>query len=116
MPAYDSIFFQSPAPMALVTVRSLEADMRVPNVPMLIDSGASVSLLTRSSIAKLLNVAQVTQQVELEGFDGTKSWAPVIHLELFFLGKSFRGQFALIDEEVTVHTVGQCAQRVQVLE
>ncbi|CAN5507399.1 hypothetical protein BH09PLA1_BH09PLA1_20110 [soil metagenome] len=37
------------------------------------------------------------KRYELEAFDGTKSSAPAINTELHFLGKSFRGQFLLID-------------------
>jgi hypothetical protein len=33
----------------------------------------------------------------LEAFDGSKSTAPAITAELLFLGKTFRGQFLLID-------------------
>jgi hypothetical protein len=66
-------------------------------VPLLLDSGADVSLLPRESIAELIDTSQESRQYELEGFDGTKSWAPVAHLELRFLGKSFRGQFLVVD-------------------
>ena len=37
------------------------------------------------------------KQYELEGFDGTRSTAPAVSAELLFLGKSFRGQFLLVD-------------------
>jgi hypothetical protein len=33
----------------------------------------------------------------LEAFDGTKSTAPAVSVQLQFLGKSFSGQFLLID-------------------
>jgi len=36
-------------------------------------------------------------EYELEAFDGAKSRAPVVQLEVRFLGKSFRGQFLVID-------------------
>ena len=49
----------------------------------------------RSHVAALLSPD--AKQYELEGFDGTKSTAPAITAELQFLGKSFRGQFLLID-------------------
>ena len=36
-------------------------------------------------------------QYELEAFDGSKSTAPAVTAELQFLGKSFRGQFLLVE-------------------
>ena len=62
---------------------------------MLLDTGADVSLLPRSQVAGL--ASPDAKQYELEAFDGTKSTAPAITVELQFLGKSFRGQFLLID-------------------
>lgn len=97
MPAYDSSAFHPPAPLALVTIRSPLSGVAVANVPMLLDSGADVSLLPRESIAELIAGDQGSQRFELEGFNGAKSWAPVVHLELQFLGKSFRGQFLVVD-------------------
>lgn len=97
MPAYDSVDFWPPAPTALVTVRSRITGASVADVPMLLDTGADISLLPRESIASLIDVAQISQQYELEAFDGTRSWAPVVLLELQLLGKSFHGQFVLVD-------------------
>jgi hypothetical protein len=66
-------------------------------VPLLLDTGADVSLLPRDPIAVLLANIQPTTQYEIEAFDGAKSLAPVVPAEIVFLGKSFRGQFLLID-------------------
>ena len=57
--------------------------------------GADVSLLPRSHVAPL--ASPDARQYELEAFDGTKSAAPAVTAELQFLGKSFRGQFLLIE-------------------
>ena len=62
---------------------------------MLLDTGADVSLLPRSLVASL--TSPDAKQYELEAFDGTKSTAPAITAELQLLGKSFRGQFLLIE-------------------
>ena len=97
MSAYDSVDFRPPAPTALVTVRSPATGAVIPNVSLLLDTGSDVSLLPREPLAQLLDSIESSQQYEVEGFDGTRSWAPVVHLELQFLGKSFRGQFLLID-------------------
>ena len=97
MPAYDRIAFRPPAPVALVTVRSPATEVSVSNVPVLLDSGADVSLLPREAIAGLIQTGQDFPQFELEAFDGTKSFAPAVQLEVHFLGKSFRGQFLVVD-------------------
>jgi predicted aspartyl protease len=97
MPAFDATAFRPPAPVASVVVRSPESGVSVADVPMLIDTGADVSLLPREPVADLIDPAAELRQYELEAFDGARSWASVIHLEVVFLGKSFRGQFPLVD-------------------
>jgi hypothetical protein len=97
MPAYDSANFRPPAPVANVTVRSMVSGATISNVPMLLDSGADVSLLPREPIAELIATDDELQKYELEAFDGTKSFAPAVQLELQFLDKKFRGQFLIVD-------------------
>jgi hypothetical protein len=62
---------------------------------MLLDTGADVSLMPRSFVSAL--VTPDAKQYELEAFDGTKSTAPAVVVELELLGKTFRGQFLLIE-------------------
>ena len=95
MQDYDAARFDPPAPIALVTVFSPQVGIIIHEVPMLLDTGSDVSLLPRSQVARLLTLD--AEQYELEAFDGTKSTAPAIMAELRFLGKSFHGQFLLID-------------------
>jgi hypothetical protein len=96
MQAYDASRFDPPAPLALVTVKSAERPgVEVRDVPMLLDTGADVSLLPRAHVSPLGPADE--KQYELEAFDGTKSTAPSISAELEFLGKTFRGQFLLIE-------------------
>ena len=66
---------------------------------MLLDTGADVSLLPKSHLAALVEMEPAIGEYELEAFDGTRSKSPVTQLELLFLGKSFRGQFLLIEGE-----------------
>ena len=95
MQGYDAERFSPPAPLAVVTVKSEPLGIVVNDVPILLDTGADVSLLPRAHIAPL--ASPDAKQYELEAFDGTKSTAPVINAELQFLDKSFRGQFLLIE-------------------
>src|SRR5215471_3325907 len=95
MQEYDAARFEPPAPIAHVTVRSEQLGVVVQDIPMLLDTGADVSLLPRSQVMAL--VPPDAKQYELEAFDGTKSTAPAVTVELNLLDKSFRGQFLLID-------------------
>src|SRR4051812_1703790 len=95
MQAYDADRFDPPAPVALVTVTSQKTGVVIRDVPMLLDTGAVVSLLPRSHVAQM--ASPDAEQYELEGFDGTRSTAPSITAELQLLGKMFRGQFLLIE-------------------
>lgn len=93
MNAYDAARFDPPAPLALVTVTAQQLVIR--DVPMLLDTGADVSLLPRSHAASLLSPD--AKQYELESFDGKRTTAPAVTAELQLLGKTFRGQFLLTD-------------------
>ena len=93
MEPYDSDQFDPPAPVAYVTVKS--AGIEIANVPMLIDTGADVSLLPRSHVESL--VLPNAAQFELAAFDGSKSLAPSLSAEMVFVGKNFRGEFLVID-------------------
>jgi predicted aspartyl protease len=95
MQAYNSKRFDPPAPVAFVTVKSEQLGIEIRDVPMLLDTGADVSLLPRSQAESL--VSPVATQYELTAFDGSKSTAPAVTAELHLLGKTFRGQFLLID-------------------
>ncbi len=99
MPAYDAVRFDPPAPLAYVTLRQRTTAQQWSDVPMLLDSGADVTLLPRSVVDRLGVEVIPERQYELVGFDGAASLAPVVQLELIFLGRMFRGQFLLIDQE-----------------
>lgn len=95
MQAYDTERFDPPAPLALVTLKSEKLGIEIHNIPMLLDTGADVTLIPRSHIAP--SAVLDAKEYELEAFDGTKSTSQAITGELHFLGKTFRGQFLLIE-------------------
>jgi predicted aspartyl protease len=99
MPEYDATSFKPPAPIAIVTILSPHTGANVSDVAMLIDTGADVTLLPRERVSHLVDVDQLREHYDLQAFDGTRSTAPVVQLELQLLGKSFRGQFLLTDGE-----------------
>ena len=56
MQAYDAARFDPPAPLALVTVRSEQLGVVIHAVPMLLDTGADVSLLPGAWADRLLTL------------------------------------------------------------
>lgn len=100
MPSYDSMRFSPPAPIALVKFRNPETGLNCMDVPMLIDSGADATLVPKEVISLLGLNSSNNQLYELAGFDGSITSAEVVRLEMTFLGKNFRGQFLLIDQDM----------------
>ncbi|HEX3035861.1 MAG TPA: hypothetical protein VHT73_12170 [Thermodesulfobacteriota bacterium] len=99
MPTYDDRFFNPPAPVARVTLRNPEKGETLSDVPMLIDSGADVTLIPQGSIALLGVNVDPDASYEVMGFDGSKSFAQVVNLDLVFLERVFRGRFLVINQE-----------------
>jgi hypothetical protein len=98
MTAYDDSLFSPPAPVATVTLRDPETDIAVLDVPMLLDTGADVTLIPLP-FANRLSVAVAAEEYELIGFDGHASLTRAVRLNLEFLDKIFRGKFLLVDQE-----------------
>ena len=98
MPAYDHSLFDPPAPVASVTLRRREGGVICPNVPMLIDSGADVTLLPANSVRQLGIDVDPTAQYELMAFDGSISYAQAVYADLLFLHRTFKGRFLLTDQ------------------
>ena len=99
MPGYDASLFDPPAPVAYVTLRNPANGAAWVDVPMLLDSGADVSLVPKDSIERLGLTLLSDGQYELVSFGGYVSLAAPVSLELLFLGRVYRGQFLLADQE-----------------
>ena len=98
MPSYDATKFDPPAPLAHVSLRNPSTGVLQPDVPMLLDSGADVTLIPQA-VAEVLGAASIPgRQYELMSFDGGLSLAPVVRLDLLFCGRTFRGLFLLINQ------------------
>ncbi len=98
MPAYDSIRFDPPAPLAYVTLRNPETRAVLSDVPMLLDSGADVTLIPQAAADELGAAFIPNIRYELEGFDGNSSFVEVVRLEMVFCRRAFRGRFLLVDQ------------------
>jgi predicted aspartyl protease len=102
MPAYDSTGFQPPAPVGRVSLRNPETGATWSDVPLLIDTGADVTLVPLQAVTRLGLMVAANREYELIGFDGSTSIASIVQLELIFCQRTFRGQFLLIDQECGV--------------
>jgi len=89
MPGYDDSF-SPPAPIARVSLRHPESGLTVPDVLMLIDSGAVVTLIPRSSVDLLGLEIAFEEKYELKSFDGNTSISNAVELDLIFLQKVFK--------------------------
>lgn len=99
MTAYDSSTFDPPAPLARVTLRHHSTGAVVPNVPMLLDTGADVTLLPQVAVEQLSISIDPNEGYELMGFDGSTSVARVVEVDLLFLRRAFKGRFLVINQE-----------------
>jgi len=102
MPDYDAKQFTPPAPLARVTIRTRDHASTVSDVPMLIDSGADGTLIPQACADRLGLRGEPQEDFVLIGFDGSTSPAKVVDAEVLFLGRTFRGQFPVIDDEVGI--------------
>jgi hypothetical protein len=99
MPRYDASRYDPPAPVAVVSLRPSGGGDLVRDVSLLIDTGADVTLLPRSAVARLGVMPQPDTQYELIGFGGTRSTADAVELDMLFLNKAFCGRYLLTDDE-----------------
>jgi predicted aspartyl protease len=99
MPSYDASDFNPPAPVARVLLRNPDTGATVTDVSVLLDTGADVTLLPRTAVERLGVPLLPDQRYELMSFDGSKSFAPVVVLDLLFLRRAFRGRYLLIEAE-----------------
>jgi hypothetical protein len=102
MPESDSLRFAPPAPVAQVTLRHPATAATSSPVPMLIDSGADITLLPQTAVEELGITPEPNCQSELVSFDGKTSLASAVELALIFEGKIFLGQFLVIEQEVGI--------------
>lgn len=99
MPAYVSIGFDPPAPVARVTLREPRSTRAVSDVLMLIDSGADVTLLPERSLRHVGVDVDTGESYELIAFDGTTTLTRAVTADMVFLGRNFKGRFLLVKDE-----------------
>ena len=99
MPDYDPILFSPPAPVANISLFNPGNGLTQPDIPMLLDTGADITLIPQFSVDNLKIDWSTAQEFELTGFDDHKSMSRAVHLHLIFGGTTFRGEFPVIDQE-----------------
>ena len=99
MPAYDRATFDPPAAVALVTLRNPATGQTCDAIPMLIDSGADVTMIPERGASAIGMEVTSGSRYELVGVEGTSTSAPAVFLELRFLHWTFRGQFLITRQE-----------------
>lgn len=96
MPSYDAAHYDPPAPIAQVTLRDLRGTPLVSGVSLLLDTGADITVLPRAAVERL-GVKPAAGEYELIGFDGRRSTAQAVELDMIFLKRAYRGRYLLID-------------------
>lgn len=98
MPVYDAERFKPPAPVATVTLYARDRAKTVADVPMLIDSGADLTLIPQRCVREL-GLRDEPIDGFLEGFDGSTTPARAVNIEVHFLQYIFRGLFPVTEDE-----------------
>ena len=102
MPPYNDHLFTPPAPLLNARLRNPQNRTIIPDVLLLIDTGADVTLLPRDAV-NAAGIEQTGSSYELLAFDGTSSTAGAVRADLLLpRGQVFRGQFLVIDQQVGI--------------
>jgi hypothetical protein len=99
MPTFDASHYDPPAPIAVVTLRDGAAGNSASDVVLLLDTGADVTLLPKAAVERLGMTIGAGERMELMGFDGSRSFVPLVTLDMLLLGHIFRGKYLVIDAE-----------------
>ena len=98
MPSYDGASYRPPAPVASVTVRDPNSLAVVSGVMLLVDSGADITFIPRAAIAHLGVSAETSAKVEVASFDGSRSFADAVNVDVLLGIHYFRGRYLVCND------------------
>ena len=101
MPAYNSLDFDPPAPVALVSFANLENGQALDNVRMLLDSGADASVVPQQ-VVHGLGAAEHATAYEIEHLEGSVATLSSVRLQMKWMGRAFTGDFLVAPTEYGV--------------
>jgi predicted aspartyl protease len=93
MPPYDDRLFAPPAPVLNARLRNPQSGTIIPDVPLLIDTGADVTLLPLGAVSAA-GIEQTGASYELLAFDGRSSPVGAVHAELLTFAAPFAVSFS----------------------
>jgi len=102
MPAYDASLFAPPAPVALVGLRNQKTKLSRRDVPMLIDSGADVTLVPTPVLGELGIEPVSNKYYERLGFDVTRQWFPSLRSSCCSRKPNFRPAYLVATNDCQV--------------
>lgn len=102
MSEYDSENFDPPAPVAHVTLRNPATGDVLTNIPMLIDTGADVTLVPSEAVEKLGIKTEENKAFEVQGYNGEITNLKSARLDLLFLNKTFKGEYLLTNRSIGI--------------
>lgn len=102
MSEYDSENFDPPAPVAHVTLRNPATGDVLTNIPMLIDTGADVTLVPSEAVTKLGIKTEENKAFEVQGYNGEITNLKSARLDLLFLNKTFKGEYLLTNRSIGI--------------
>ena len=102
MAKYDAVRFKPPACTAVVTLRNPDTGATSRDVYMLMDTGADVSLLPYDAIQQIGVQPLQDLKYELASFDGVKSIASVVRVDLLFCGRYVTTEFVLTQQDTGI--------------
>ena len=102
MPDYDTENYNPPAPVAYVTLKNPATGALLSGIPLLMDTGADVTLLPIKVVEQIGITPEENTGFEVQVFDGESKHLKSAKLELYFLGKKFAGEYLLIDRAIGV--------------
>ena len=85
-----------------MTLRNPTTGILLSDVPMLIDTGADITLLPSDVVDQLGITAEENSDFEVQVFDGETKRLKLARVELYLLGRKFAGEYLLVDRPIGI--------------